>query len=198
MFCFVSLNCSTTRITPAVFVLVSTHANYQFFIHRESLSASFLFGPAPSPLTFDVSMLDSHQASSTMSITVYGNLTIKKKTTITTHANRRRSQRVIARQANPERIPDAPRAAPRNARRDPLPSVHDDPWLWEKIFTLPANLRLYLTPEWRPQFTTCNILRQLIWHFKPSQRIPCRMLKADIIELFQYHVVQKYGAHYGI
>lgn len=132
-----------------------------------------------------------------MSITVFGNLTIKKTNTITT-ANRRRSRRVLARQANPEPIHYVPQAAPRNAGRDPLPSVHDDPLLWEKIFTLPPNLRLYLSPEWRPHFMTRDVLRQLIWHFRPSQRIPCNMLKADIIDLFQYHVVQKFGAYYGI
>lgn len=141
-----------------------------------------------------------------MSIIVCGNLTYKSKTITTTTTNQRRSSRVRARQASPERIPIPRRAArprmplnaPRNAGRDPLPSVHNDPHFWEKIFTLPANLRLYLSPEWRPQYMTRDILRQLIWHFQPAQRIPCRMLRADIIGLFEYHVLQKYGAYYGI
>ncbi|EGG10944.1 uncharacterized protein MELLADRAFT_51681 [Melampsora larici-populina 98AG31] len=83
-------------------------------------------------------------------------------------------------------------------RRRPIPAAHEDHDFWTKIWTLPVNLLLYLSPGWHPVWTTRDLLRQIIWHFKPNQRIPCRTLKADLIELFEVHVVQRYGAYYGI
>lgn len=136
-----------------------------------------------------------------MSITIYGNVTGGNvgstiRNTTTTPA-RRRSLRIAARQII--RGPQHPR---RNLQGYPqrrlLPSAHDDPGFWQKIHTLPENLGQYLTPEWRPEWLTRDVLRQLIWHFKPNQRIPCRMLKAAIIELYEFHVVYQYGAYYGI
>ncbi|EGG12446.1 uncharacterized protein MELLADRAFT_58969 [Melampsora larici-populina 98AG31] len=102
----------------------------------------------------------------------------------------RRSSR-IARRANLIRRPI-------RRRRLPLPSVHEDPYFWTSIWSLPPNLRMYLSPEWQPVWCTQNLLRQILWHFKPNLQIPCGTLKAELIELFQSHVVYHYGAYYGI
>ncbi|EGG09370.1 uncharacterized protein MELLADRAFT_95813 [Melampsora larici-populina 98AG31] len=104
---------------------------------------------------------------------------------------RRRSSR-IARRANLSNALLHPR------RRRPLPSAHEDHDFWAKIWTLPTNLLRYLSPGWHPLWTTRGLFRQIIWHFKPNQRIPCRTLKVDLIELFEVHVAQQYGAYYGI
>ncbi|EGF97285.1 uncharacterized protein MELLADRAFT_86103 [Melampsora larici-populina 98AG31] len=101
---------------------------------------------------------------------------------------RRRSSR-IARRAE---LRNPPR------HRRPLPSVNEDWDFWSKIWTLPPNLLRYLSPGWLIDWTTRDRLRQIIWHFKPNQHIPCDALKAEIVEIFEDHVVLQYGAYYGI
>ncbi|EGF99947.1 uncharacterized protein MELLADRAFT_73279 [Melampsora larici-populina 98AG31] len=100
----------------------------------------------------------------------------------------RRSSR-IARRTNLRRL--------MYRRRRPLPSAQDRSF-WTKIWTLPANLLIYLSPEWEPIWCTRDVLRQIVWHFKPNLHIPCRTLKAKLVDQFQTHVVYQYGAYYGI
>ncbi|EGG01020.1 uncharacterized protein MELLADRAFT_111275 [Melampsora larici-populina 98AG31] len=119
---------------------------------------------------------------------------------------RRRGQSVPI--AQPPRAPRRANAPPQRRRssrialrierrntpppRRALPSVHEDFDYWSKIWTLPPNLLCYLSPGWLPDWTTRDLLRQIIWHFKPNQRIPCGALKANIIELFEHHVAFQY------
>ncbi|EGF98044.1 uncharacterized protein MELLADRAFT_113889 [Melampsora larici-populina 98AG31] len=90
------------------------------------------------------------------------------------------------------------RYRPMRLQRRPLPAAYENHDVWTKIRTLPVNLLPYLSPGWLPHWTTRDLLRQIIWHFEPRQRIPCRTLKAEIIDLFEYLVVNQYGAYYGI
>ncbi|EGG09414.1 uncharacterized protein MELLADRAFT_95871 [Melampsora larici-populina 98AG31] len=101
----------------------------------------------------------------------------------------RRSSR-IARRNNLRRTPI-------HQRRRPLPSALDRDF-WTKIWTLPASLLHYLSPGWHPVWCTKALLRHILWHFSPNLRIPCRTLKRELIELFEYHVGHRYGAYYGI
>lgn len=95
------------------------------------------------------------------------------------------------------------RRSPRNLRprtplRRRLPSRHADPEFWAKVHNLPESLRRYLSPEWNITLTSCDDLKRLIWHFKPSQRILTNTRKAQLIRLFEVHVAHMYGAYYGI
>ncbi|EGG06523.1 uncharacterized protein MELLADRAFT_106645 [Melampsora larici-populina 98AG31] len=90
------------------------------------------------------------------------------------------------------------RHQPMRLQRRPLPPAYENHDTWTKIRTLPVNLLPYLSPGWVPHWTTRDLLQQIIWHFEPTQRIPCRTLKAEIIDLFEYLVVDQYGAYYGI
>ncbi|EGF98868.1 uncharacterized protein MELLADRAFT_68993 [Melampsora larici-populina 98AG31] len=158
--------------------------------------------------------------SQTMSIKIYGNLTMADNSSITT-TNCRRSRPTppaLPTEAGTNPVPiDQPqrtnsvtrrRRSSRIARRAelrnipiyrrPLPSAYEDLDFWSKIRTLPPNLLLYLSPGWHPAWCTKDLLRQIIWHFSPNLRIPCCTLKAELIELLEYHVHSQYGAYYGI
>lgn len=79
-----------------------------------------------------------------------------------------------------------------------LPSIHEDPESWRKIFTLPESLLEYLTPP-RPRLRLpCDILWDLIRHSKPDIRIKPRTKRHRLVVLFNRYVVRRYGMFYGI
>lgn len=163
--------------------------------------------------TTDRSLSNSSQFLSTMSVTICGNFNIAAKNVFTsinttTTSKSRHRQRAAARPINPNQNPrrNPQRTARqnlgcrrrRNQRRLALPSLHADPRFWAKIRHLPNKLRQYLTPDWHLPSTTCYDLRRLIWHFDPSKHIPCKMTKAQLLDLFEDYVAHPYGAYYGI
>lgn len=151
-------------------------------------------------------------------IKVYGNVTGGVYANVKDKKARNKAQQSVTRQhrgiawAHPAQQdpPHPPFAWQRDASpppppvplrpRGPIPPFHEDPLFWDRVFSLPHKLPRFLSPQCNraARSTTCTVLCRLIWHFNPNQYIPTRVLKDQLLFMFEEYVAHRYGAFYWI